>query len=345
LGTGLLLRAAVGYISAPMPKPAIIVHGGAGAIRLEGARLARYRAGLAEACRAGLEAMPKGPLAAVEAAVRAMEASGAFNAGTGSCLNLDREAECDAAIMVGADWKCGAVGGLKGFKHPVSVARRVMEETSHVLVVGEGAAKLARAFGSEPAAAGPTAAQLDEWREMLVELKAAPADEPGQTGFQRLLRSSAMAPRDGGGPGGDTVGAAAIDREGRLAAACSTGGLWLKIPGRVGDSPIPGAGLYADDLSGAASATGIGETILKTCLSKLACLFMGAGRPSGQACSAALDVLTRRFGAGTAGICALDRDGRPGAAFNTSAMGRGFLAPGMDAPVVAVRREEPFPSE
>lgn len=339
-----------------MPTPAIIVHGGAGAIRLEGARLARYRAGLAAACRAGLDALPKGPLAAVEAAVRSMEASGAFNAGAGSCLNLEREAECDAAVMVGADWKCGAVGGLKGFKHPVSVARRVMEDTSHVLVVGEGAAKLARSFGSEPAQGGPTIDQLEEWRDMVAELEAAASPgDPRQAGLQRLLRSSAMAPRGGGGgggadgrggrrPDGDTVGAAAIDAEGRLAAACSTGGLWLKLPGRVGDSPVPGAGLYADDLSGAASATGIGETILKSCLTKLACLFMGAGRPANQACAAALDVLTRRFGAGTAGICALDRDGRPGAAFNTAAMGRGFLAAGMDAPVVAVKAEEPFPN-
>jgi beta-aspartyl-peptidase (threonine type) len=323
--------------------PGVIVHGGAGAMRTGAARLARYRAGLAEACEAGYARLAAGASAldAVEAAVRAMELSGAFNAGRGACLNIEGEVECDAAIMEGDGLRAGACGALKGFLHPISVARKILEETDHVLIVGEGAARLAAALGAERTAEGPTPDRLQEYKEVMAKIEGLPRGA-------RLERLSALlrhgAEEIGAPPigRGDTVGAVAIDARGRLAAAVSTGGLWLKLPGRVGDSALPGAGIYADDRAGAVSATGIGEAIIRVALSRRACEAMGEGATAREACARAIDLINERIGPDTAGLIGIDREGRPGAGFNTAGMGRGYMGRGMAAPVVAVGAEEAF---
>lgn len=340
-----------------MAKPAVIVHGGAGAGKLDGVRLARYRAGLASACAAGLRALAEGggALDAAEAAVRDMERSGAFNAGRGSCLNLDREVECDAAIMQGEGLRAGACGALRGFAHPVSLARRILEETDHVLVVGEGAAKLAAGFDLERWTEPPPAERLREYDEVLARVRALPKGAK-LSRLAAVLRHGAETEAPGSPAGeppsrpglsigrADTVGAVAIDAAGHVAAAVSTGGLWLKLPGRVGDSAIPGAGVYADESGGGASATGIGEAIIRIALCRRACEAMAEGLDAAAACARAIDLISARIGPDTAGLVAIDRAGRPGAAFNTEAMGRAWLAHGMAAPAVAVARDEPFPS-
>lgn len=326
-------RMSIGPAEGPRPsaRPGVIVHGGAGSGRLAPDLLAPYRAGLAAAAEAGFATLAGGgsPLDAVEAAVRSMEAAGVFNAGRGSCLNIERAVECDAAIMVGADLRAGAAGAVRGFLHPVSIARKVLEETDHVLLVAEGAGRLATAFGIEPWSAPPAPEQLRKVEEIEAEVR----DLPKGT---RLARLRALLRH-----GADTVGAVAVDEGGRLAAAVSTGGLWLKLPGRVGDSAIPGAGVYADDRTGAVSATGVGEAIIRVALSRRATEAM-AGASAQEGVEAAIRLLTERIGPDTAGLVGLDRTGAPGAACNTFAMGRAYLGAGMAAPAVAVERDEPF---
>ncbi len=313
---------------------------------MDPARLARYRDGLAAATTAGYRALAAGgsALDAAEAAIRSMEASGAFNAGLGSCLNLEREVENDAAVMVGADLRAGAVGALKGYKHPVSVARRIAEETDHVLVVGYGAARLAAGWGMEPAP-GPSPERLAEWAEIEGRIHALPRGAR-LSRLASLLRTGAEAGSSTPMPTpigrGDTVGAVACDSAGRVAAAVSTGGLWLKLPGRVGDSAIPGAGIYADDRTGAVSATGIGEAIIRVALSRRATEAMVGAATAQDGVEEGIRLVGERIGPDTAGLVGLDRFGRPGAAFNTEAMGRAYLGSGMDAPVVAVARGDAF---
>jgi len=339
-------------------RPGVIVHGGAGAGNMDAARLARYRAGLADAVRAGERALAAGgsALDAVEAAVRCMEGSGAFNAGIGSCMNLEREVECDAAVMRGEDQGAGACASVRRVKHPVTLARRIMEETDHVLVVGAGAERLAEGMGVEPWLEPPTEDRIREYDEVMALWR----NLPRGANLKRLslvLRHGAETTGDVGsdshdGVGTDsimilprdlnkldTVGAVAFDAEGRIATAVSTGGLWLKLPGRVGDAAVPGAGIWADARHGAASATGIGEAIIRVGLARTAVDAMGAARAGLEA---GIARLTERIGRDTAGIIGMDRLGNPAAAMNTEAMGRAYLAVGADVPLVAVGRDEAF---
>jgi beta-aspartyl-peptidase (threonine type) len=321
-------------------RPGVIVHGGAGDARMDPARLARYREGLAEAALAGFRALAGGgsALDAVEAAVRAMEASGAFNAGVGSCLNLEREVECDAAVMVGEDARAGACGAVRRVKHPVTLARRIAEATDHVLLVGAGAERLAEGLGLEGWTEPPTPERLREHDEIAERWRAVPRGER-LARLALVLRHGAEARRARGLEALDTVGAVAIDAGGRLASAVSTGGLWLKLPGRVGDAALPGAGIWADDRRGAASATGIGEAIIRVGLARTAVDGMGSARTG---VDVAIAALSERIGRDTAGVIAIDASGSPAAAMNTRAMGRAYLGEGMDAPAVAVEREEAF---
>jgi beta-aspartyl-peptidase (threonine type) len=260
--------------------------------------------------------------------------------------------------MLGADLRAGAVGALRGVRHPVSLARKILEETDHVLLVGAGAARLAEAFGIEPWSGEPTAERLREWAEVEARVQALPRG--ARLGrLSTLLRHGAEA--NDAAPSargldigkGDTVGAVACDARGRVAAGVSTGGLWLKLPGRVGDSAIPGAGIYADDRGGGVSATGIGEAIIRVALSRRATdamvdAFAAGARaeksPAQRGVEEAIRLVGERIGPDTAGLVGLDRDGAPGAAFNTEAMGRAYMGDGMAAPIVAVARGDPFPA-
>lgn len=313
----------------------IVVHGGAGLMRtLEGPRLAAYREGLAESARRGREALERSGSAvdAVLAAVRWLEASGVFNAGAGSCLDEDGEATLDAAIMRGSDRGAGAVGACRATLHPTDVARDLMDEGRHVLLVGEGADRRARRLAL-PALPPTTAERLETWARLSGRHVTRPED-----------LTSVGAPEDRPEEkSADTVGAVALDARGRLAAAVSTGGLWLKARGRVGDSAIPGAGCFAcDELGGAASSTGVGERMIRNVTCKQAVDVVGREGAAVAAQRAVAD-LERRFGHDSGGLIVVDRQGRVGAAFNTHGMGRALARAGSRDVVVAVWPEDPFP--
>lgn len=286
---------------------ALVVHGGAG--KWEEKEAAAALAGVRAAARAGLRVLAGGgsALDAAVAAVVVLEDDPLFNAGTGSALNLGGEAEMDACVMEGGGLRAGAVAALRGVKNPVLVARKVMEETDHVLLAGEGAERFARALGF-PGYDPVTARRRRDHRERLARLREAGGEElPALRAL--LARHPALAP--------GTVGAAALDASGALAAATSTGGLSLKLPGRVGDSPVPGAGTYATRAA-AASATGRGEAILRALLTRDACDRVARGDPPQDAAQAALGALAGLGGG--AGIIVVDRRGRIGIAHDTPFM-------------------------
>jgi beta-aspartyl-peptidase (threonine type) len=270
-----------------MPRrPAIIVHGGA-ASWPESERRVAATTGCIAAAEAGAAVLARGgsALDAVEVAVRALEADDTFNAGYGAVLNRDGGVEHDALIVDGA-LRAGAVGALVGFRHPVSVARQLLERGEHVFLVGEGA----RAFALE-------AGMPEEPIEALISPRA-------------RARNAAAA---------DTVGACAFDRDGRIAAATSTGGIAGKRAGRVGDSPIIGAGAFADDRSCAVSATGQGEPIMRVGLSRTVAENVRAGEALDAACRDALAMLAERT-SGRAGVIAVAPDGRVAHATSTPQM-------------------------
>eukprot|EP00041_Stephanoeca_diplocostata_P007552 m.107879 g.107879 ORF g.107879 m.107879 type:complete len:354 (-) comp16932_c0_seq1:136-1197(-) len=264
--------------TASMPrKIAIIVHGGAWAIpdSLE----ARSRAGCKNAARTGYDILVDGGTAmdAVESAVRVLENDDVFDAGTGSVLNADGEVEMDAMIMDGETLNTGAVAALPGVANPISVAREVMDRTGHCLLVGQGAQKFADMWGHRtvPVDRLVTSGARAEYE--------AYKDGSYATPVADLFNGSDAA-------GHDTVGAVAVDDQGHVACATSTGGITMKRPGRVGDSPLVGCGGYADDLRGAVSATGHGESLMRwgaalRCLADLE-QRQDAARAAGVACDA-----------------------------------------------------------
>ena len=292
----------------------ILVHGGAGAWEADAAREAAVTATLREAVFAGLSAMGSGTAVdAVVEAVASLEESGVFNAGRGSAPNLDGDIELDAGLMDGGSLRAGGVTAARSVPHPVRLARIVMERTENVLVAGEGATRLARAFGLTGELIPDPSGKNEIARKRGAYLKAPD---------HRWVRE--LRPGMEGNRVSDTVGAVAMDGDGRLAAATSTGGLEFKIPGRVGDSPIVGHGYYAMRDAGAASTSGIGEAISRYGLSLRAVNLMGDGMEAQEAAEAAIAGLTRMFGTRTAGIILLDRDGSPGVSFNTGGMAVGF---------------------
>jgi beta-aspartyl-peptidase (threonine type) len=222
---------------------------------------------------------------AVEAAVRVLEDDPLFNAGRGSYANTAGVVELDAMIMNGANLGLGAVAAVQRVQNPISLARLVMERTRHTLLAGVGAEAFAESID-----------------------------------FPRVTNESLLAPRRDDKPDAhDTVGAVALDAAGNVAAATSTGGIPHKMPGRVGDSPLAGAGAYAANESAAVSATGDGEALMKIVISKTVCDLIAAGASPQEACEKALRMLVARFDA-SAGLIALDPRGRFGITFNSPAM-------------------------
>ncbi|XP_065078490.1 probable isoaspartyl peptidase/L-asparaginase GA20639 [Ochlerotatus camptorhynchus] len=278
-------------------EPIVLVHGGAGTIgedRIPG----KYR-GSKLAARVGYQVlMSNGSvLDAVEEAVRIMESDSNFNAGYGSVLNYDGDVEMDASIMDGTTLNAGCVAGVRDVLHPITLARRVMDKTAHNFLAGQGLINFTHQEGIEIMhPPGQLVTQLskdslDKWKE---------SNEKPSTGE------------------GGTVGAVAIDKYGNIAAATSTGGLTGKLPGRVGDTPIIGAGTYADNLIGGISATGDGDTIMKVplvydILKRMEYL----GDDMTKAAEDALDAMTERLG-GTAGIIGLDTQGNVAIVCNTA---------------------------
>lgn len=289
----------------------MIIHGGAGSGKFDEGdrRFGELRA----AVEAGMAAMKKGSsVDAAEAAVSRMEQSGAFNSGRGACLTADGRVQLDAAIMEGRWLKGAGVGAETSTFSAASLARWVMENTNHILLVGPYADGAARAAGLPMEELKPSREAARRYALLVSKRKGKHAET--QTALSRMQR-------------GNTVGAVAIDADGVPAAAVSTGGLWMKLPGRVGDSAVIGAGIYADAGSGAACATGNGEEIVKNVLSWQACDMMRRLQASAAA-KKTIAAITRKSGPGTAGIITVDRRGRLGCAYNTEAMGRAWF----DAP-------------
>jgi beta-aspartyl-peptidase (threonine type) len=291
-----------------MAKVSLIVHGGAWNIpgELEAGHIQGVRRAVTEVFPRLREGLPA--LDAVEAAVRLLEEDPTFDAGRGSCLNALGEIELDAIIMDGSSLNLGAVAAIQNVLHPVTVARLVMERTEHCLLVGHGAQSFAHEMG----------VRLEDPQELMTSRERAfyakVRSDPSFTTRQPFEPS----------PMG-TVGAVALDKWGNLAAATSTGGTARKFPGRVGDSPLVGAGAYADNLCGAASATGWGEAIMKVLLSKTACDLL-KDHSAEQAAEMAVDLLQQRV-QGLGGIILVDRLGNCGFAHNTSKMAFAYAYP------------------
>jgi L-asparaginase / beta-aspartyl-peptidase len=286
----------------------VVVHGGAGNPRAGAVGdEAPYHEALREALAAA-RAHPADALAAVEAAVRVLEDAPVFNAGRGSVLTSDGTVEMDAAVMCGRTMRAGAVAAVTTVRNPVSLARGVMEGSDHVLLVGVGAERLADELGLE---------RMDpEW--FVTEAQR-----------RRLARDS--------GDAKGTVGAVALDAEGRLAAATSTGGVRAQRPGRVGDSPLIGAGTFADSAC-AVSATGDGEHIISAVAAhEVSALLRYRDMPLADACDAVLHGRLEPLGA-DAGLIAVDARGDIAAPFNTTIMHRAWQVGGGE-PHTAVGRE------
>ena len=292
------------------PRPlAIAIHGGAGVIdpsKMTPERAASYRAGLAAALDAGYAILERGgsSVEAVTAAVRTLEDDPQFNAGRGAVLNHEGDAELDAAIMDGHGPRAGAVAGVRHVKNPVELARLVMEKSPHVLLVAEGAEEFALEQGMVlvPPDYFRTEARIRELEEA--------RHQAGQW--------KAAAPGAGG-----TVGAVALDRAGHLAAATSTGGLTNKHRGRVGDSPIIGAGTYADDGWCAVSGTGQGEFFIRQVVAFDICALVQYRHLTlAQAVRELIHEKLRRSG-GEGGVIAVDRSGHIAMDFNSVGMFRG----------------------
>lgn len=225
-------------------------------------------------------------LDAVEAGTRLVEANPAdHTVGYGGYPNLIGEVELDASIMDGATLRAGAVGALRGYRHAITVARRVLEELPHVLVVGEGAARLAAEIGMEREEL-LTSEAAAVWREGVEgRLPAAFRDEQGAIIGEMLRRAASLATDPERAAG--TVNFIAQDSRGHIASAVSTSGWAWKYPGRLGDSPIIGAGNYADDRYGAAACTGWGELAMRACTARSVILYLKHGMDLEEACRSA----------------------------------------------------------
>ncbi|MDB4942776.1 MAG: L-asparaginase [Labilithrix sp.] len=285
----------------------ILVHGGAGDV--PDAAAAKHVAGCERAAAEGARVLAAGgsALDAVQRAVEVLESDPLFNAGTGACLDHGGHLSLDASLMDGEGLRAGAVAALPAFEHPIAIARRVMDDTPHVLFAGAAAGELAVAMGFAPAdeAAMITDAARQRWES---------------------ARKRSVAESWAGG----TVGAVARDAQGHVAAATSTGGMVNKMRGRVGDSPLIGAGTYADDERGACSTTGHGEAMMRIVAAKSVVDGMVDAAPEASA-RATLSLMHART-AQTGGVIAVGRDGTVGLARTTRTMTWAHACSKPDAP-------------
>lgn len=303
---------------------ALIAHGGAGNWRPGSEQDALD--GMKAAVEAGRSILRAGgsALDAVCATVVSLEDNPNFNAGTGAVLNFDGFCELDASVMVSREARTGAVAALQRVKNPVLVARKVMEDTDHVMLAGDGALRFARTMGfgdHDPV----TPARRTDWEDKKKRL-----DEVLGRHSLKMRRFLQQHPEYAGG----TVGAAAIDAHGLLAAATSTGGVTMKLVGRVGDSPIAGAGNYAS-ADVAASATGTGEYVMRALATRAIAERVASGATLTDAMAEVLDGLGRDYDADV-GLIAVDRTGTPLAVHRTRDMPHAFFAG--DAPVTSRMR-------
>jgi beta-aspartyl-peptidase (threonine type) len=297
-------------VSGSGPRAFLAVHGGAGAIareRLDGAAQRELREGLTQALEQGRVLLRSGAdaLEAAVAAVCVLEDAPEFNAGRGAVLASDGSLQLSAGVMRGSDRAFGAVAGVSDLRNPVRAARAVLAAAGPVLLIGSHASAFARSAGLAPAT-----------RDELVTPRALEELE--------RARVSGVVALDADAHSAGTVGAVARDARGHLAAATSTGGMNNQLPGRVGDSPIPGAGTWADDGTAAISATGVGELFLRTAFAKeIDVLLRHAGLSLADACSLALAEVGALGGRG--GCIAINARGELALPFTTAGMYRGWI--------------------
>lgn len=294
-------------------QPSLIVHGGAWDIPDEA--VPACNEGCRKALTSGWSILSRGGAAldAIEAAMVVLEDDPVFDAGYGSHLNADGKVECDAIVMDGANLRAGAAAGLQRIKNPIRLARKIWEECPHMMLVAEGAESFAQKTGLP----------LCDPAELISEAE--------QAAYLRCRADEHAAVHHRGHEQG-TVGAVAMDCDGRIFAATSTGGTCCKLPGRVGDSPLIGCGCYADCEAGGVSSTGYGEAIMKVVMAKTATDFLRHEPLPGEdeaalakrAAQDAIDLLARR-GKGTGGLILLDRNGNPAFAYSTPRMAYGYV--------------------
>ncbi len=332
---GLLGLSLAACATQPEPEPVrpewrLAIHGGAGIITRENMneeREAAYREALQLALGAGAEVLRRGGSAvdAVQASVIVMEDDPLFNAGKGAVMTAARRHELDASIMSGADRNAGAVAGVSMVRNPISAARAVMDESEHVIFSGSGADDFARDHG------------------VAIVANSYFTTQRRRDALERVLRERTRTDADRHG----TVGAVAIDRNGHVAAATSTGGMTAKAAGRIGDSPLIGAATYAEDGVCAVSATGHGEFFIRVGVAKTICdRVKYLGEDIEAASQAALDEVAALGGDG--GVVVMDGYGRAGFVFNSRGMYRGEIdASGARTAIYGPTPEEtaPMPAE
>ena len=307
----------------------LVIHGGAGTMpraELTPEKEKAIRADLEQALRTGWKVLDGGgtSLDAIEQAIRVLEDSPRFNAGKGAVFNHDGKNELDASIMDGATLRAGAIAGVHRVKNPVTLARVVMEKSKHVMLVGDGAEAFAKDVGVE-----------------LVEPSYFRTEERWQQLQEALEQEEAEAPAPPNAHFG-TVGAVARDKAGHIAAATSTGGMTNKRWGRVGDSPIIGAGTYANDRCGV-SATGWGEFYIRATVAHDICARVAyRGDDIAAAADEVVLKIVPKLG-GDGGVIALDRDGNVAMPFNTEGMYRGTIDAKGNVRIL-IYREEPSPA-
>jgi beta-aspartyl-peptidase (threonine type) len=307
-------------------KPVIVVHGGAGTVQPE--RGQAVLNGVKKAAKVGFDVLETGgsALDSVMKAVMVMEDDGSFNAGYGSSLNIEKGVETDASIMDGKTLQAGAVALLKDIKNPVRLARIVMENTDHVFVAGEGAEKLAKLFKLEKM--NPITETRLKYYEQQKKLML--------DGKFELPKLMALVKKHPEYFNLETVGAVAMDKNGNLAAATSTGGFPLKLRGRIGDSPLIGCGNYADNQTGACSATGVGEVAIRLVLAKTVCDYIDHGKTAQEATEQAIRTVNKRLPEeyNSMGLIALDTNGNIGAAHNSPNLCWARITPKEQEPAV-----------
>jgi beta-aspartyl-peptidase (threonine type) len=299
----------------PPSRWGIVIHSGAGNLTLDNLadRREPMRAAMTQALEAGHTVLAGGgsSLDAVQAAIVVMEDSPLFNAGKGAVFTHEGTNELDAAVMDGARHRAGAVAGVTHVKNPIRLARLVMEKSPHVMMVGDGAEAFAKEQGGIELVPASYFRTDRAWRAL-------------QQALQEEKRNAAPADRSRDGHYG-TVGAVALDQHGNLAAATSTGGLTNKRFGRVGDSPIIGAGTYANNASCGISATGTGEYFIRFTVAHDICARVEYRGMDVQAAADEVVQKVLKAAGGDGGVIGLDAHGNVAMSFNTSGMGRGYM--------------------